>query len=244
MSAIKQPIVAGRRRSAFRLLAAGIAAATLAGCYQPQTRPPYPIDYRLRHPISMRDGAQTVEVFLGGSRGGLNPAQRADVLSFAQQWRKEGTGSIVIAVPRTGASRRAIADSLREIHSIFAASGIPQGAVHTRPYRPSDDALASIKLKYSKLVAEAGPCGLWPEDVGPASITNYLQNWPYWNFGCATQRNLAATVANPTDLVQPRGETPAYTARRSVALDKYRKGDSPSGKYDGYDDGKISNIGQ
>lgn len=244
MTASGQPIVAKRRRAAIRLLAAAVAAVTLTGCYQPQTRPSYPIDYRLRHPISLRDGAQTVEVILAGNRGGLNPAQRADVLAFAQQWRKEGTGGIVIAVPRTGASKRAVADSLREIHSIFAASGIPQDAVHTRAYRPSDDALASIKLNYSKLVAEAGPCGLWPTDVGPASGINYIQNWPYWNFGCATQRNLAAMVANPSDLVQPRGETPAYSARRSVALEKYRKGDSPSGKYDGYDSGNISNLGQ
>ena len=35
-------------------------------------------------------------------------------------------------------------------------------------------------------------------------------------------------VDNPADLVQPRGETPAYTARRSVAIDKYRKGESPT----------------
>ncbi len=34
-------------------------------------------------------------------------------------------------------------------------------------------------------------------------------------------------VDNPADLVQPRGETPAYAARRSVALDKYRKGENP-----------------
>lgn len=244
MTAVKRPIVARRGRALIRLLAAGVAAATLAGCYQPQTLPPYPIDYRQRHPITLSEGTQTVEVFLGRSRGGLNPAQRADVLAFAQQWRKEATGGIIVGVPRRGASKRATADSLREIYSIFAASGIPQRAVFVRHYRPKDDSLASIKLNYSKLVAEAGPCGLWPKDVGPAAGSTYIENWPYWNFGCATQRNLAAMVANPTDLVQPRGEVPAYTARRSVALEKYRKGEPPSGKYDGYDSGKISNLGK
>jgi len=244
MTANNKPIVGRGCRGTTRLLAAGVAAAALAGCYQPQTMPPYPIDYRQRHPITLREGAQTVEVFLGRSRGGLNPAQRADVLAFAQQWRKEATGGIIIGVPNAGASKRAAADTLREIYSILAASGIPQRAVHVRHYRPPDDALASIKLNYSKLVAEAGPCGLWPTDVGPASGTAYIENWPYWNFGCATQRNLAAMVANPTDLVQPRGEVPAFTARRSVALDKYRKGESPSGKYDGYDEGKLSNLGK
>jgi pilus assembly protein CpaD len=51
-------------------------------------------------------------------------------------------------------------------------------------------------------------------------------------------------VDNPADLVQPRGEAPAYTGRRSVAIDKYRKGESPAGAYEGYDKGKISDLGK
>jgi pilus assembly protein CpaD len=51
-------------------------------------------------------------------------------------------------------------------------------------------------------------------------------------------------VDNPADLIQPRGETPAYQARRSVALDKYRKGDNPGGVYNGYDTTKISTVGK
>jgi pilus assembly protein CpaD len=44
--------------------------------------------------------------------------------------------------------------------------------------------------------------------------------------------------------VQPRGESPAWAARRSVAIDKFRRGDSPSGTYSGYDAGKISDLGK
>jgi pilus assembly protein CpaD len=45
--------------------------------------------------------------------------------------------------------------------------------------------------------------------------------------------------------VQPRGETPAYTARRSVAMDKYRKGENPSGVgAPAFDTSKISGIGK
>jgi len=51
-------------------------------------------------------------------------------------------------------------------------------------------------------------------------------------------------VDNPADLVQPRGETPAYSPRRSVAIDHYRKGESPSGIYLDYDKNKISGIGK
>jgi len=94
------------------------------------------------------------------------------------------------------------------------------------------------------LAAQAGPCGQWPGDLGPSTGSDYIQNRPYWNLGCASQRNLAAMVDNPADLVQPRGESPAYTARRSIAIDKYRKGENPSGTYTGYETGKISDIGK
>ena len=82
-----------------------------------------------------------------------------------------------------------------------------------------------MRLNYPRMAAEAGPCGLWPEDIGPTS-EGYRQNKPYWNFGCATQRNIAAMVANPADLVQPRGErADPNRMRRTTVLENYRQGD-------------------
>jgi len=235
-----------RSQAALRLLVAAGLAAMLGGCYQSrEAHIDYPFDFRLRHPITLKEGERSVEVFLGRNRGGLTPSQRADVLSFAQVWRREATSGIIVDVPQGGPNDHAAADSMREIHSIFVASGVPRHAIYVRPYRPSDSTFASIKINYSKLVAKAGPCGQWPKNLGPGQDSSYTENRPYWNLGCAYQRNLAAMVDNPADLVQPRGESSSYTARRSVAIDKYRKGENPSGKYDNhYDTGKISEIGK
>lgn len=228
-----------------RALAVGGLAATLAGCYTPREATRYPpSDYRERHPITLNEGERTVELFLGRNRGGLTPAQRADVLAFARAWRREAAGGIVVQVPARSATKLSAQDSLREIHSIFGAAGIPHGSVYMQPYQPAISALASIRLNYSRLVAQAGPCGLWPADLGPALDPAYNENRSHWNLGCASQRNLASMVDNPADLVQPRGETPPYMARRSVAIDKYRKGESPAGTYDKYDQGKISDLGK
>lgn len=242
----------GRRRLPvlLRVVAIGGLAVTLAGCYtQREARAPYPVDYRQRHPITLVNGTQTVEVFLGQDRGGLSPAQRADVLSFAQSWKRDATSGILIDVPKGGSTDRAAADSLREIHSIFAASAIPGRGVRVRTYRAPGGTLASIKLNYSRLMAKAGPCGRWPDDLGPSDTPDHIQNYPYWNLGCAHQRNLAAMVDNPADLVQPRGETPAMASRRSVMMDKYRKGDVFNGNYpsdsgNGYANGKLSDLGK
>jgi pilus assembly protein CpaD len=245
MTASRRTIVRRRGRAALQIAALGGLAVLLAGCFQhADVADNYPYDIRQRHPITLHQGRHTVEVFLGQYRGGLNPGQRADVLAFAQGWRHEGTGGIVIDVPSNRKMVRAASDSLRQIYSIFAASGIPRNAVYVRRYRATSNALASIKLNYSKLVASAGPCGQWPNDLGPAGDKQYISNRPYWNFGCAMQHNIAAMVANPADLVQPRGSTPPYEARRADAIGKYTKGSPPSSQYRDYDKAKISDLGK
>lgn len=233
-------------KAALRLLAAGGLAALLAGCNESRVaQADYPTDYRLRHPITLKEADRTVEVFVGRNRGGLSPAQRADVLAFAQLWRREATSGIIIDVPQGKATAAASADSMREIHSIFAASGVPRNAVFVRDYQPVDTALTSIKINYSKMTATAGPCSQGASDLGPAQDASYNENRPFWNLGCSSQRNLAAMVDNPADLVQPRGEGPAYNGRRTVVTDKYRKGDNPSGTYGAaYETGKISDVGK
>jgi len=121
---------------------------------------------------------------------------------------------------------------------------VPAEGLLVRSYRPMNPGqLATIRLTYPRISAQAGPCGLWPHDLGPGDVAEYEQNRPYWNFGCATQRNLAAMVDNPADLVQPRGETPAYEARRAMVLDKYRKGESTATNYPNENKGKISDVG-
>jgi pilus assembly protein CpaD len=232
---------------ALRLAAAVVAALALAACNRTTTaaRTTVPVDYRERHPIALRDGERTVEIFVGRRRGGLTPVQRADVLAFAQNWRRESTSGVLIEVPQSRDYARPAADSMREVHAILAASGVPAQAVAMRGYRPAPGSLASIKLGYTRLTAEAGPCGRWPKDLGVSIESDHNANRPYWNFGCATQRNLAAMVANPSDLVQPRGETPIYAARRSTVLGKYGAGDDPSGKYEVYTSkGNISDLGK
>jgi pilus assembly protein CpaD len=202
-------------------------------------------DYRLRHPIAVRERPHTLDVFIGDSRGGLTPSQRAEVGALATTWRREATGGIVIEVPSGTPNARAAQGALHEIRSLLVASGVPAHGIEVRPYRPADPIrLATIKIRYPEMKAETGPCGLWPEDLGPTYDPVYWTNRQYWNHGCAMQRNLAAQVENPADLVQPRAETPAYAARRSTVLDKFRKGESTATQYPDANKGKISDVGQ
>ena len=72
---------------------------------------------------------------------------------------------------------------------------------------------------------------------------SHFENQPYYNLGCATQKNLAAMVDNPADLVQPRAETPVYTGKRAFAREKWRKGESPVTVFPDSNKGAISDLG-
>jgi pilus assembly protein CpaD len=244
--------IAGRRagpRLALRTALAIGFAALVCGCNTDQQitgAPDVPPDYRLRHPISITEKDHTLQLFMGANRGSLTPVQRAEVLAFGQTWKGRATGGVIIDLPVGSSNERSSAESLREIESILAATGVPPRSIAVRNYRVSSRVLATVRITYPVIAAQAGPCGVWPDDMGPTLSRDYFENQPNWNFGCATQRNLAAMVADPADLVQPRAETPAYEMRRTTVMDNYVKGNTTATATGNFSPpvGKITDLGQ
>jgi pilus assembly protein CpaD len=206
--------------------------------------PDVPVDYRQRHPITVTEADHTIELFIGSNRGELNARQRAEVLAFAQTWKHEATGGVVVELPVGTTNERSAAEAMHGIRSIMTASGVPADGIVVRGYHPVAVRLATIRISYPKIAAQAGPCGLWPEDIGPSWNRDHFENQPVWNAGCATQRNLAAMVDNPEDLVQPRAEGPAYEPRRTTVLEKYRAGTPTAAPDPSSDKAKISDLGK
>ena len=243
-------IISGRRSVAATVVrvAAAACALFLCGCNTDQQvagGPEVSADYRLRHPITLQEADHTLEIFIGSNRGELNPTQRADLLAFGLGWKREATGGIVVDRPVGSSNEHASADAMREIVSILSASGLPPQSIVVRTYAATGPNLATVRISYPRVQAQAGPCGIWPNDIGPSMNRDYFENQPDWNFGCATQRNLAAMVDNPADLVQPRGETPADTMRRTTVGEKYEQGNNTATQYPSTDSAKIAiGVGQ
>ncbi|WP_316191396.1 MULTISPECIES: CpaD family pilus assembly protein [unclassified Bradyrhizobium] len=236
------------RRALRRIVAIAGLALTLGACNTTtgEVVATIPDDYKIRHPIAIEEGRQSTVVFIGSGRGGLTYQQRVDVAGLARSWLREGTGGIMAEVPTGTSNARTAADAYREIRAVLTAGGVPSHAITLRNTMPDDPRqLAVIRLSYPKIAAVAGPCGLWPDDLGPNfSNPGYSSNQHYQNFGCATQRNLAAMIDNPADLEQPRSEMAAYTPRRSALFEKYRKGESTAVAYPESDKAKLSDTGK
>lgn len=228
----------------FALLAG--CAALLSGCMTdgPDLTASIPSDYRQRHPIVIKEKLHIAHLFIGNGRGTLNGDQRAEVYAFAQAWKQDASAGIIIDVPVGTANATAAGGAASESQAILVSAGVPANVIAMRGYSlPNRRQLATVRLSYPRMAAEAGPCGQWPADLGTGT-TYSLENKAYWNLGCASQRNLASMVANPADLVQPRGATPANAGRRSVVLENYRKGEQTSSKAPDNSAAKISDVGK
>jgi pilus assembly protein CpaD len=236
------------RNRSFRMagVLVGLAVVLGACAHHEEVTSSIPDDYRQRHPIAIQEADRSIVIFVGHGRGGLSASERSDVMGLAQSWLQEGTGTIVADVPVSTSNAAAAADSFREIHALLVSAGVPPRGITVHRYHPDNPRqMATIRLNYPKISAVAGPCGLWPEDLGPAiNNKSYLENKPYYNFGCAYQRNMAAMIDNPSDLVQPRPETPAYTTRRTEAYEKYRKGTTTTTVYPEAERAKLSDSGK
>ncbi|RKD75012.1 pilus assembly protein CpaD [Rhizobium sp. WW_1] len=182
-------------------------------------------DYRQRHPIVLTEKEHSVDIPVAVSDRHLTTGMRDMVRGFVQDYRAHASGTVEILSPRQSENALAASALNSQIRRELVTSGIPSGRIVNTYYAangPGD--AAPIRLRFSATTAATNACGQWPDDLAD----NAFDNQNYYNFGCATQQNLAAQVANPTDLISPRAMTPIDADQRSKVINDYRTGATPT----------------
>lgn len=197
---------------------AATAAFVLAGCdsyrRQLETAGTTPIEADKLHPIGAEIQRPKIDVF------GSTDLKRKDsetyfaVLRFVREYRRDGRGPLDIAVAPH--ARR----DLASVEAIVRETGIPARMVRVHDRR---DGSGTITLAYDRVAAVApDECRYWSKDVTVRAEVD-----PYPNFGCASQRNLANMVADPTDLVVPKAEDDRNSDRRATTYRIYKDTGGP-----------------
>jgi pilus assembly protein CpaD len=218
---LNNKLSAGAARTALVGAALTLVTAMSAGCtsWTSSTHgdPMLPYDSERRHPILISNEPETFDMRVGMNGPALSPQIETAVREYVSEYRSDGTGSITIQVPSGSANEVAAAATGHALHYALVRAGVPRGHISVAPYEVGDHAeLAPLRLSYLRVKAVVPSCGIWPE-----TEQNPINNSQYHNFGCATNQNLAAMVANPADLLRPRPMTPADGGRRANVMQIY-----------------------
>ena len=102
-----------------------------------------------------------------------------------------------------------------QVAGVLQGKGVREGQIYIHHYQASGyGESATLRLVFADIKAGVpSQCGEWNEDIIETS-----ENRNYSNFGCATQKNLAAMVANPADLLGPRGVSAIDSERRTNVI--------------------------
>jgi pilus assembly protein CpaD len=206
-------------RGAFAAAALSALAVLSAGCST--FVEPSDYDFRERHPIMISEEPEVLDMRIGMNGPALSPEIEVAVRDYVRDYQADGTGGITIQVPTGSANEIAAGKTGRAVHYALVRSGVPQSSISVAPYQVGDHSkTATLRLSYLRVKAVAPRCGVWPE-----TSPNDLRNTELYNYGCASQQNLAAMVANPADLVRPQPMGPASGTRRAKVISDYGRGD-------------------
>jgi pilus assembly protein CpaD len=223
------------------LLAVLLVGTSLGGCIRsPRFQAPFTLaNPNERFPIAVHEGEVALDLAVYRGSQGLNPSQKAQLYSFLRDYKEQAVETLLIRAPSGGPNETATMHAYDQVRAAMRAAGIPGRSVTVEPYYSNGDPAAPLRISYLQYVADPPDCPDWSENVARDP-----QNMPWPNMGCATQRNLAVAVANPEDLVRPRGETPRPGERRDVVWDKYVKGEPTISKRAPSEHANASEVSQ
>ncbi len=218
--------MASARHSFQRILLGSVllGAAALTGCgsmKDQMSTSAIPDDYRTRHPIMLSEVEHTLDVPIASGDRKLTLGVQDSIAGFAADYLSASTGTIQIMVPHGSPNSGAASAMRKQIRQVLTTRGVPANRIIETSYQADASSNAApVRISYVAVTATTNPCGEWPEDLQ----NNTFSNKNYHNFGCATQSNLAAQIANPMDLVTPRDMSPIDATRRSTVIGLYREG--------------------
>jgi pilus assembly protein CpaD len=197
---------------------AALSAVLLAGsCATPGSNDPVPtVEPQIAYPITVQPDYQAVKLSFGGPGAPMASEDIAKLDHVVQDYLTQGDGSLSVSAPEGPDSSEAI--------TFFGERLAQMGVARSRILvgtHPVTDGDRRVEIGFVSYVAHTRPCGDWSKNAN-----NDDSNLPMPDFGCSVQHNVAAMVANPRDLDQPRRFDDGPDAvRRATVMGHYEKGE-------------------
>lgn len=178
---------------------------------------PVPLTPTSRFTLQVETGLDRIALAVHDT--GPSASQQAALVSLIGRARASGATRIMVQAPggQDPVSNQ-FAWAIKETLDGLGAAGQVEVLAYDAP-----DPRAPVLVGFETLRAVVPQCGThWD------NLSRTANNATSSNFGCAVTANLAAQIADPRDIIQPRTITPTDASRRAVVFDNYRKGTATS----------------
>ena len=211
-------------RNTLKLTLVSFSALASVSCSTVFNGPEDSLTVAETHPIAVDSQIVTITVELDPSTNEISSLDQARLRAFANAYLTNGHGPLTLTAPSgTGADLDGH-ETVADIRKTLFDAGVAWSSMGGATYRTGPEGSANqVIVSYTHYVATASKCGIW----SGVTKRNY-KNLRAPNFGCATQNNLAALVADPHDLISPADSSFRDANSTTRAIDLYRSGEATS----------------
>jgi len=203
-----------------RVLSAMLLAGILAACEAPQRKS----DFREAH--ALRVAQQNIELAINSriEFSALSPAENAGFQKFVNAYHLRAAGPISVLMHTRSAAGGDADARVLAVRKLLNRAGVAAADINVLPLGTTGRRSASLVLAFKANTTVLPKCADWSSDP-----TYNWSNQSQSNFGCATQRNLGLTIADPGDLNKAATMSGSDAGRGERILNTYRSGDGGAG---------------
>ena len=214
---------------------ASLAVAACAG--GPFNGPEHAMTVAETHPISVDSQVVTLTIDVDVTASNLSDTDHARLRAFADAYLRDGHGPLTITAPSGTAADFEGHEAAADIRAALNEAGVPWPALAGATYRTGGAVDGDqLIISYTHYVATASKCGVWTGMRG-----RDYRNLRSPNFGCATQNNIAAMLADPHDLIGSAEFAPGDAETTVRAFEAFREGDVTAADIDNTINAQASN---
>jgi pilus assembly protein CpaD len=218
------------RRAVNRIAIPLLTALALSSCATASDLPEGPAHSLSRYSLQVEPGVDRIA--LAVHETGVSPNQQAALGALANRFAVEQADVIRIEAP--SGNDPVAAQAAWSVRETLARMGVPAERLVVIAYE-APDPRAPVLAGFETLRARIPDCAA---EVRTPVVTYANEQSP--GFGCAVTANLAAQIANPRDIVAPRGMSAPDMDRRAKVFDTYRAGQQTSAPQETLVDGEVS----
>jgi len=191
-----------------------------------------------RHEIGVKQHTEYLEVALDPRDTQLRVSELVKVRDFLDAYTDVGHGPLVISMPKDGENPQLAVGAVAEVRQLAWEAGVGYEDLLGAAYDVEGRSSTPLIMAYKTYKAVAPKC----PSLAQIDVTNAVSNSDLPSLGCAIRTNMAAMIAEPSDLLGDRDLEDGDLVRRGQQLELWRAGQTTAAVRTDAESAVVSNA--